>query len=117
MRDNKEERLQIACVNWFRLQYREYAPLLFAVANGGNRSITEAIRLKKGGVVAGVSDLILLKSNEQYNALCIEIKTDKGRQSQSQRQWQQAVEEAGAKYVICRNFEEFKNSVSNYVNK
>ena len=55
-----ESRLQIACVRWFRMQYPQYKLMLFSVPNGGKRTLMEAIIMKNEGVVAGVSDLILL---------------------------------------------------------
>lgn len=42
----QESQLQIACVKWFNLQYRELQGLLFSVPNGGNRNIIEAKRFK-----------------------------------------------------------------------
>ena len=42
-------------------------------------------RKKAEGLVAGVSDLILLVSRGGFGALCIELKTPKGRQSAAQK--------------------------------
>ena len=75
-----EHRLQQACVRWFALQYPKHQGRLFAVPNGGRRDAVTGAKLKAEGVVPGVSDLILLKSNCRYGALLIEMKTDKGRQ-------------------------------------
>lgn len=103
----EESRLQQHCVNWFRYQYPKYALLLFAVPNGGFRNEATARRMKAEGVVAGVADLILMLPSAQYHALCIEMKTEKGRQSDKQKEWQAAVEKVGFKYVICHSFQEF----------
>ena len=88
-RSEPEHNLQVDCVQWFSLQYPSLRGRLFAVPNGGHRSKTEAARLKAEGVVAGVSDLILLKSNHQYGALLIEMKTTarNSRQSDRQKEW------------------------------
>lgn len=112
---HEESDLQIACVRWFRLQYPQYARLLFAVPNGGNRNLREAARMKAEGVTAGVADLILLMPSHEYGALCIELKTVKGRQSNSQKEWQEAAEKAGNRYVICRTFDQFRKEVSGYL--
>lgn len=40
---HREHELQVASVRWFRLQYPEYAPLLFAVPNGGARDKREGV--------------------------------------------------------------------------
>ena len=59
-------------------------------------------RLKAEGVIAGVSDLILLKSNRDYGALLIEMKKKGGYQSPSQKQWQKMIcENREYKYVVC----------------
>ena len=47
-----EDDLQAAIVRFFAYQYPEYAGLLFAVPNGGQRNAREGARLKKGGVVS-----------------------------------------------------------------
>lgn len=71
--------------------------------------------MKGEGAVSGVSDLILLVSNGEYNSLCIEMKYGNGRQSENQKEWQKLAEEYGNKYVICRSFEEFTNEIRNYL--
>ena len=129
-RRHEESRLQESCVTWFRLQYPKLALLLFAVPNGGKRThrtivragrvITyspEAKQMKKEGVTAGVADLILLKPSGGYASLCIEMKTtEKGsEQRESQKIWQQAAEEAGNKYVVCRTLEGFISVVNDYL--
>lgn len=116
-RSSREDRVQSACVYWFRLQYPGHSRLLFHVPNGGFRIASEASRLHAMGVVAGVADLILLEARGGHGALCIEMKTtDKGsRQSAQQVEWQQAAERVGNLYVVCRTFEEFKVAVDAYM--
>ena len=110
-----ESRIQAACVRWFNYQYPEHRGLLFAVPNGGARNAATGRILKAEGVVAGVADLILLVPIVGHNALCIEMKTEKGRQQASQKEWQKKVELAGAKYVICRSFGQFVEIVTDYM--
>lgn len=112
-----EHSLQCSCIQWFRLQYQMYAPLLFAVPNGGSRHIVEAKKLKQEGVLAGVSDVILLVSRNGFGSLCVEFKTLSGVQSEAQKQWQKMAENHGNKYVICRDFEHFKLIINNYLLK
>ena len=80
----KEANLQAACVRWFRYQYPKYSMILFAIPNGGSRNPIEAVNLKSQGVVSGVADLILLTSNGVFSSLCIEMKADKGKQTENQ---------------------------------
>lgn len=114
---DEEHRIQCECVRWFSLQYPRLHGRLFAVPNGGRRDATTAAKLKAEGVVAGVADLILLKSNRDYGALLIEMKTLKGRQRDSQKQWQNIVCADGEyKYVVCRSFDDFQREVDDYLN-
>lgn len=112
---HEESKIQISCVTWFRLQYPKLKLLLFAVPNGGARRRAEAQIMKAEGTTAGVSDLLLLFPAKHYHGLCIEMKTEKGRQSDSQKIWQQSAEFAGYKYIICRSFEDFREQVSAYL--
>jgi hypothetical protein len=89
--------------------------MLFAVPNGGYRKELECKILKAEGVVAGVSDLILLVPRNGKGSLCIEMKTRTGVQRSSQKVWQEECEKAGNQYVIVRSFEEFREAVTNYL--
>lgn len=102
-----ESYIQKQCVKWFRLQYRHLYPLLFSVPNGGQRDIRVAQSMKAEGIVAGVSDMIFLYPARGYHALCIEFKTEHGRQSDAQVEWEAAVTAKGYKYVLIRNFMQF----------
>ena len=113
---SREAYLQSECVRWFRFQFPKMAKLLIAVPNGGSRDVREAQNLKIQGVVAGVSDLILLTPKNGFGCLCIEMKTETGRQSELQTQWQKETEKSGNKYVLCRNFDQFRSEVLNYLN-
>lgn len=135
--NQEEHNIQCACVRWFNYQWPEYRGLLFAVPNGGARSKATAGKLKAEGVVAGVADLILLvprNTNPKktpygeicieidgqipeiwYHALCIEMKTEKGRQSPEQKEWQAKVEGEGYGYAVCHSLDEFMAVVNGYL--
>jgi len=122
-----ESRIQSMCVAWFRLQYRSYAPLYFAVPNGVATSATQARILKGEGLLAGVADTLLLVPSQGYHGLCIEFKKDttvwkegqavraKTYQRPEQKEWQKAVEAQGYRYEVVRSFEEFKDIITNYL--
>lgn len=110
----REHQLQAACVRWFRLQYPHYAPLLISIPNGAAllNSAASWKRLKAEGAVAGASDLLLLVPREDCPYLAIEMKTAKGRQRQSQKDWAEAVRSVGGQYEVVRStfgFEELLN--------
>ena len=112
---HEESDIQQLCVRWFRLQYPKYARLLFAVPNGGSRNLIEAARMKAEGVTAGVADLILLVPSGEYSSLCIEMKTAKGRQRDTQKDWEEAAKSVGNKKVICRTLDDFQKEIKNYI--
>lgn len=113
---DEEHRIQCSCVRWFNLKYRKLKGRLFAVPNGGKRDALTGAKLKAEGVVAGVADLILLKSNRFYGALLVEMKTLTGRQSKSQKDWEQIITSEGDyKYVVCHSIDDFIREVDDYL--
>ena len=113
---DEEHRLQCACVRWFNLQHKDLQGRLFAVPNGGKRDVATASKLKAEGVVAGVADMMLMVVNKFYGALLIELKTLKGKQSNSQKEWERKItSRCEYKYVVCRSIEEFITEVETYL--
>lgn len=113
---DEEHRIQAMCVRWFRFKWMCYARNLFAVPNGGRRDQITGAKLKEEGVLAGVSDLILLVARGNYHGLCIEMKTKTGRQSDYQKDWQRCVEAENYKYIVARSYEDFREQIENYLN-
>jgi hypothetical protein len=113
--NSPEADLQKGCVQWFRLQYREYSNLLFHVPNGGYRNKTEAAKFKKMGVVAGVSDLLLLLPRHGFGCLCIELKSEKGVMSEHQQEWRDLTIEAGNAYSVVNSIELFMQIINAYI--
>lgn len=112
---NDESRMQIACVKWFRLRFPKYALLLNSVPNGGARNAVTGAIIKAEGAVRGVADLELNVARGKWHGLKIEMKTPKGRQSPFQRQWQQAVEAQGYRYVVARSVGDFIKLIEDYL--
>lgn len=113
--DNEEYRIQVACYNWFNLQYPKYRGLLYHVANGEPRDKATARKLKAAGVVPGVADLSLDIARGGYHGLKVELKTAKGKQSPVQRDWQRLIAAQGYLYIICRSLEQFQKEVTGYL--
>lgn len=112
-----EDNLQISCVRWFSLQYPECAMLLHHSPNGGKRNAKEAARFKAMGVRAGFPDLVLHIASGGYNGLFIELKTDKGRQTEHQKEQQALLEKQNYRYVVVRSIEEFINQIELYLTR
>ena len=63
-------------------------------------------RDKATGLIPGVSDMIML--TPRSGAIFIEFKTEKGKQSEKQKEWQKKIEYYNYKYYIIRKLENFK---------
>jgi hypothetical protein len=113
-----EGRVQSQCYQYFHNTYPQYRGLYFAVPNENSRvdsnSATGAIR-RAMGVTSGVSDTLMLIPKREYHGFCIEYKTEIGRQSPTQIEWQRKVEEMGYKYAVVRSLEQFKELIKEYL--
>lgn len=71
----------------------------------------ELKRKKLTGLLPGVADLIVLIPNV---VLFIEVKTDKGIQSEKQKAFENKVKALGFRYEIVRSLKDFQEIVLNY---
>ena len=114
--DKNEARIQQEIYLWFNNTYClvHHVPRLsiFAVPNGGTRDVAEAMSLKATGLRAGVSDLIVLLPGK---CLFIEVKTESGKQSPKQIEFEQTVAALGFTYVVVRSLNDFKECVKFYL--
>jgi hypothetical protein len=67
------------------------------------------------GTRPGFPDLILLYPAFGYSFLAIEMKSPNGKQSDYQKEYQKLVEAIGAKYVLCRSFDDFRKEIMGYL--
>lgn len=121
-RKPSENKIQSLCFLWLRNTYPKTYGLCFHVPNGGLRSLRESMALKSMGVVPGIPDLVLAIPNHtgylgrKFNALFIEMKTDKGRESDQQLRIHECLRNAGNMVVTCRTLDEFKSVIIIYLN-
>lgn len=109
-----EHQIQVACVNYFRLRWRN--ALIFAIPNGGQRNIKVAQKLKAEGVLAGVPDLQIPIPRNGYNGLFIEMKAGKkGVVSDKQKDIMARLTENGYLCKVCRCFDDFQKVVDEYM--
>lgn len=99
-----EDQIQQQIVIYFRNYIKG---MIFSVPNGGSRNVAEAKKLKNTGLLPGVADLIILLPNAQ--TIFIEVKTDKGQESDVQINFEKNVSQMGFKYYVVKNLEDFKN--------
>ena len=114
-----EHNEQVIFVNWARVMaangITELA-LLFAIPNGGKRSIGVAKKLKSEGVLSGVPDLFLPVARKGKHGLFIEMKREKGGSiSKSQNEMISRFTEQGFECVVCCGANEAINAVIAYI--
>lgn len=98
-----EDQIQQQIIIYYRNLFKG---LIFSVPNGGTRNLLEAKKLKATGLMAGVADLIILKPNAE--CIFVEVKKDKGVQSEVQKSFENKVKDLGFRYYIVRSLDEFK---------
>lgn len=121
MAKQRERILQQSCVTWFRLQYPTLARLLIGIPNGtkfGGSQQQRAImgkRLKDEGMMPGAPDLFLFVASGELHGLGIEMKVERGQQSDNQLLFETALIEQGYGYVIPRTLDEFQQAIRRYL--
>ena len=108
-----EDNLQIAVVRWFKLQHPDI--LIAHCPNGGFRTKVEGAIFKAMGVMPGFPDIMILKANDAFHALFIELKSPKGVQTESQKEFARKALKAGYQYEIIRSIDEFIELINNYL--
>lgn len=112
-----EDKIQQDIFMWFNNNYclKHHDPrcIIFSVPNGGTRNKMEAMKLKSTGMKAGVSDLIVILPNK---VLFVEVKTETGRQSDKQIEFEKTITDLGYSYILVRSLGEFKTVVSEFLN-
>lgn len=91
--------------------------LMFAIPNGGKRSIGTARKLKAEGVKAGVPDIFLPVARHGYNGLFIEMKSKGGKCSAEQKRFQDAVSYVGYLCAVCYSADEAAKFIDGYLTK
>lgn len=113
-----EGKIQADCVSWFWNNFPQYRKCYFAIPNENSRidsnAISGAIR-KAMGVTKGVADTFLAVQKGGYGGLFIEYKTDVGRQSSEQKEWEIIIQNQGYLYRVIRSLEEFKELINWYL--
>ena len=110
--DKSEARIQFEIVRWYNntfcLKFHEPQHFIFSVPNE-SKDRKETMIKKSMGLKAGVSDLIIIQPDR---VLFVEVKTETGRQSPKQKEFQSVVELMGYPYLIVRSLEDFKQQIN-----
>lgn len=105
-REQKEIAMQSKAYEEVYNEYPEFRGRLFAINNNSENKIKGAIN-KAMGVYSGVSDMCLLLP--EGKTAWIEWKTESGKQSKHQIEWQKLCKSLGHDYYIVRSHDEFIN--------
>lgn len=105
-----EDQLQQQIYTWYNNNYclKNHEPrhVIFSVPNGGSRNVIEAKKMRATGLLPGVSDLIILQPGK---TLFIELKIEKGIQSDVQKDFQSRIELLGYEYHLIRSLTDFQS--------
>ncbi len=93
--------------NNYCLKMQKNRCMIFSVPNDSINAI-ETKRKLNTGLLKGASDLIVILPNK---ILFVEIKTEKGVQSENQKDFQNRIEILGYNYHIIRSLEQFQELI------
>jgi hypothetical protein len=116
--NHNESSEQQALFQWAKLSQGKYPELalLHAVGNGNTRtSIAQGARMKKEGVLAGVSDIFLPVSRGGFHGLYIELKVKGNTTSASQKWWIAETAKQGYCSKVCFGWIEAKDVIEKYL--
>ncbi|MFZ1074825.1 MAG: VRR-NUC domain-containing protein [Minisyncoccia bacterium] len=122
-KENSEHSQQVALFMWASMMLREgmYPELrwMFAVPNGGDRSISVAASLVAEGVKSGVSDVVLPCARGGMHGLFIEMKRPKppGKTSPQQDEFMAAMTLEGYECAVCWTWLEAVEVICEYLAK
>jgi hypothetical protein len=108
---------QKALFQWAKLQECKYPELvlLFAIPNGGSRHVIEARNLKLQGVKSGIPDMFLPVARGDYHGLWIELKAEKGKLQENQKEWLANLNGQGYLAEVAYGWEEAKTIIIHYL--
>ena len=108
-----EHQEQVSVIQWMRMQYPKIT--IFAIPNAAKRSPQLASYMKAEGMLAGTSDLFIMKPMGKYHGLFIEMKSAGGKVSPSQKEFIEKANFEGYLAKVCFSFEEAKEVIKNYL--
>lgn len=108
-----EEQEHLEFMDWVRL-HPEIDKYLIHIPNGGSRHKAEAVKLKRMGVKAGVSDFFIAWPTSSYYGLWMELKRKCGKPTKEQSKWLHDMYLAGYKSIICYGCDDAIQEIKKY---
>lgn len=107
-----EHDIQVAIVGL--LESIEPTPLYSATVGGVRLAIHTAKKMKEAGYSKGVPDMLVYEPRGMYVGLAIEVKTEKVRASDEQKEWIRQLNSKGWRAEICKGFDECADVICEY---
>lgn len=109
MKKVSESSIQAQCFVWFNnnfcLKNQQNRAIMFSVPN--ESTVTQQ-KFVNTGLLRGVSDTIIVLNGK---VLFVEFKTETGRQSEFQKDFQSRVENLGHEYLLIRSLTQFQDEL------
>ena len=113
---HQEDDLQLACVQWFTMQYPKLSKALHHSPGGEKRPARSGKRLKDRGMRKGFPDLALyLRSEPLYSGLAVELKIKPNKLSAEQDWWLGWLGSQGWQTAVCYDLDQFMDVVKRYL--
>ena len=94
---------------------RPLIDFVYSIPNGGHRSKSTAMQMKREGVKRGVPDLHCFVAVPPYHSLYIEMKTETGDLTPDQKILIPMLREHGHKVVVCRSSAQAVQEIFKYL--
>ena len=103
---HEESKIQKAIVTAIRYLYPK--SILLAIPNEARRNVRTGAIMKAMGMLSGTSDLIFIHKGSVY---FFEVKTDNGKQTDTQKEFEKRITKQGLKYFVVRSVDEVLNII------
>ena len=114
-RKDVEHQEQVALFKWLAIKHPEQDAVTYAVPNAARRSPRQGAYMKAEGLKAGVPDICMAYPSNGWNGLYIELKTIKGRPTESQIGWITRLESNGYAAEICYGLDHAMRTIDDYL--
>jgi len=111
---HEESQIQIAVANYLKYKYPQ---VLFTIAPSGvNLPIRVAQRMKAMGYAAGTPDLMIFEARGWYHGLFLELKTERGRASDLQKNFIAQLTKRQYAVALCFGYTQAIQEIDKYLN-
>lgn len=112
---HEEDNLLISVMNYIRMQY----PKVLAIhcANERRTSPQAGALLKRKGVLAGVSDILIFTPKGNAKGYAIELKIKPNKTTPSQVEFLARLSDCGWDFAVCYDFDFAKKAIDDYMNR